>query len=154
MAIFTEDQRREIDELLRGNMDQGVKIIYFTQDEPSIELPVSVEVTPCEYCKETEEMLKELAGISEKLSIEVYDFIKDKDKVEQYGIEAVPALALVGDKDYGIRYYGIPSGYEFSALLDGLINVSKRQTKLSDSTKQALADITEPVHLRVFVTPT
>lgn len=152
--VFTEDQKREIDELLSTSLDQSVTVIYFTQDEPSMELPVQVEVTPCEYCKDTEDMLKELTGISDKLNIEVYDFIKDKDKVEQYEIEGVPALALVGDKDYGIRYYGIPSGYEFSALLDGLINVSKRQTKLSDSTRKTLADIQEPVHIRVFVTPT
>lgn len=152
--IFNDDQRREIDELLSGSMDQPVKVVYFTQDEPSIELPVSVEVTPCEYCKETEEMLKELAGLSDKVQLEVYDFVKDKDKVDQYGIEAVPALAMVGEKDYGIRYYGIPSGYEFSALLDSLINVSKRETKLTDATRQALVDIKEPIHLKVFVTPT
>jgi len=152
--IFNEDQRREIDELLSGNMNQPVKVVYFTQDQPSLELPVQVEVTPCEYCTETEEMLKELAGLSSKLELEVYDYIKDKDKVEQYGIEGVPALALVGEKDYGIRYYGIPSGYEFSALLDGLINVSKGETKLTDDTRRALAEIKGPVHLRVFVTPT
>lgn len=152
--VFNEDQRREIDELLRGNLEQPITIVYFTQEEPSIELPVQVEITPCEYCKETEEMLKELTGMSDKVNYEIYDFIRDKDKVEQYGIEGVPAMAIVGEKDYGIRYYGIPSGYEFSALLDAMINTSKRHTKLSDNTKQMLGEIREPVHMRVFVTPT
>ncbi|MCL6473103.1 MAG: thioredoxin family protein [Firmicutes bacterium] len=152
--IFTDEQRREINELLSSNLEQPVTVVFFTQDEPSIELPVKVEVTPCEYCKETEEMLRELTGLSDKLNIEVYDFIKDKDKVGQYSIDGVPALALIGDRDYGIRYYGIPSGYEFSALLDGLINVSKRKTKLSEDTKRKLAEIQQPVRMRVFVTPT
>jgi len=152
--IFSDDQRREIDELLSANLDQRVKVVYFTQDEPSIDLPVHVEITPCEYCKETEEMLKELSDISDKVDLQVYDFVKDKEKVEEYGITGVPAIAIVGEMDYGIRYYGIPSGYEFSALLDAFINVSKRQTKLSDSTKQELASIQKPVNLKVFVTPT
>lgn len=152
--IFSEDQKREIDELFKENLQQPVKIIYFTQEEPSIELPVHVEVTPCEYCKETEEMLKELSEMSDKVELEVYDFIKDKDKVERYGIEVVPALAVIGDKDYGVRYYGIPSGYEFSTLLDALINASMRHTKLSEDTRQMVASIQEPVHMRVFVTPT
>ncbi|MDI6716160.1 MAG: hypothetical protein QME63_04360 [Actinomycetota bacterium] len=152
--IFAEDQRRQINELLQSNLEQPVTVVYFTQEEPSLELPTEVEVMPCEFCKETGEMLKELSGISDKINLEVYDFIRDKDKVEQYKIEGVPALALIGDRDYGIRYYGIPSGYEFTALLDGLINVSKRRSKLSDRTKHILGSITEPIHLRVFVTPT
>jgi len=152
--IFSDDQRREIDELLSANLDQRVKVVYFTQDEPSIDLPAHVEIMPCEYCKETEEMLKELSDISDKVDLEVYDFVKDKEKVEEYGIEVVPAIAIVGEVDYGIRYYGIPSGYEFSALLDAFINVSKGQTKLSESTKQELASIQKPVSLKVFVTPT
>ncbi|HZD59976.1 MAG TPA: thioredoxin family protein [Anaerolineae bacterium] len=152
--ILNDEQRREVSELLEGNLEQSVKIVYFTQQKPSIELPVEVGVSPCEYCEETEELLKEISDLSDKLAIEIYDYIKDKDKVEQYEISDVPATILLGDKDYGIRYYGIPSGYEFSALLETMINVSKRQSKLTDSTKEVLASIEKPVHMKVFVTPT
>lgn len=152
--ILNEDQKREVSELLQGGMEQPVNIIYFTQEKPSLELPVEVEVSPCEFCEETEQLLTEIAELSGKLNLKVYDFIKDKDKVEEYGIGEVPATVVAGDKDYGIRYYGIPSGYEFSALLDAIINVSKRKGKLSDSTREALTAIKEPVHIRVFVTPT
>lgn len=152
--ILNEEQKREVTELLQGNLEQPVSIIYFTQEKPSMDLPVQVEVSPCEYCEETEELLREISELSDKLTLEVYDFIKDKQQVEQYEITDVPATVLAGDKDYGIRYYGIPSGYEFSALLDAIINVSKRQSKLSDSTKEMLAAIEKPVHMKVFVTPT
>lgn len=152
--ILTEDQKHEVSELLQSNLDKKVTIVYFTQEKPSIELPVQVDVSPCEYCEETEQLLREISDLSDKLELEVYDLVKDVNQVQRYGISEVPALALVGDKDYGIRYYGIPSGYEFSSLLDAIINVSKRQTKLSDNTKEMIASIKEPVHMRVFVTPT
>ena len=152
--ILSDEQKREITELLQGNLEQPVTIVYFTQEKPSLELPVEVEISPCEYCEETEQLLRELSELSDKLKLEVYDFVKDKEQVERYEVNEVPVLALIGDKDYGIRYYGIPSGYEFSTLLDAIINVSKRHTKLSDSTREALAAIEEPVHIKVFVTPT
>ncbi|HEY3373677.1 MAG TPA: thioredoxin family protein [Candidatus Aquicultor sp.] len=152
--VFSDEQRREITELLSENLEQDVRFVYFTQDQPSIELPVQVEVTPCEYCEETEEMLRELTALSDRLSLEVFDFIKDKDKADQYGIIEVPGIAIIGDRDYGIRYYGIPSGYEFSALLDAVMHVSKRHTNLADDTKQALQNLDEPVNMKVFVTPT
>lgn len=152
--IFSDDQRREITELLQETLEQQVTIVYFTQDEPSIDLPVQVEITPCEYCEETRQMLKELTELSDKLDLEVYDFVRDKDKAEQYGITDVPAMALLGEKDYGIRYYGIPSGYEFSALLDAIVHVSRRRTTLTEDTKRVLDDLEEDVDIKVFVTPT
>lgn len=152
--LLNDDIKREVTELFDKSLDNPVTIVYFTQEQPSIELPVQVEVKPCEYCEETEQLLRELSELSDKVTLEVYDFIKDKDQAERYQIDEVPALALVGDKDYGIRYYGIPSGYEFSTLLDGIVNVSKRATKLSDSTREVLSAIEKPVHIKVFVTPT
>jgi len=152
--ILNEEQRQEIIQLLRDNLEQQVTIVYFTQEQPSMELPVHVQVSPCEYCTETEQLLRELSELSDKLNLEIYDLVKDRERAEQLGITEVPALALIGDKDYGIRYYGIPSGYEFSTLLDAIINISKRRTKLADSTKEILASIEEPVQIKVFVTPT
>jgi glutaredoxin-like protein len=60
----------------------------------------------------------------------------------------------LGAKDYGIRYYGIPSGYEFTSLIEDVVAVSTGDTGLSDETLEALTAITEPVHIQVFVTPT
>jgi glutaredoxin-like protein len=152
--MFSDIQKQEITDLLQSMLEQPVNIILFTQDEPSMELPVQVEVTPCEYCEETEQMLRELTELSDKLSLVVYDFVKDNDKAQEYGIKDVPATVIAGDKDYGIRYYGVPSGYEFSALLDALMHVSRRKTRLSEDTRRMLAEIDKPITMQVFVTPT
>lgn len=54
----------------------------------------------------------------------------------------------------GIRFVGIPSGHEFGAFLEDIKAVSTREVNLSDKAKEALAQITQPVHIQVFTTPT
>jgi len=78
----------------------------------------------------------------------------DGDKAKQYGIEKIPALAIVGKKDYGVRIYGIPYGYELQTLVEAIVNVSKGTTDLSEKTRSILADVKAPVHIQVFVTLT
>ena len=61
-----------------------------------------------------------MAGLSDRLSIEVHNLQLDKERSEEYGIDMVPATCVVGDKDYGVRIYGVPSGYEFTSLLSAI----------------------------------
>ncbi len=120
-----------------------VKIINFTQ---------SLE---CQYCKETRQILEELAALSDKITLEVYNFISDKEQVEKYHIDKIPATVIASEEiDYGIRYYGIPSGYEFASLLESIEMVSTQSHELSDEVAEKVKMISEPVHIQVFVTPT
>jgi glutaredoxin-like protein len=139
--MLQEKEKKLIAEVLRGLKDP-VKLINFTQE------------LECQFCQQTRELLAELAGLSDLLSLEVYDFQSDKQKVEAYGVDKIPATVVVGKKDYGVRYYGAPAGYEFAALLADLVNVSVGQTDLKPQTKDALSKIDRPVHLQVFVSPT
>lgn len=141
MAMIQERDRQEIMRIFE-ELREPVKIINFTQK------------FECQYCSETRQLLEEVTELSDKLSIEVYDLMENKDEAEKYNIEKIPATVIMGDKDYGIRYYGIPSGYEFSSILQDILMVSKRDSGLSESSRQKLAVIQEPVHLQVFVTPT
>jgi len=99
-------------------------------------------------------LVEEVAALSDKIDLEVYNFAIDKEKVEEYGVDKIPAIAILDERDYGVRYYGIPSGYEFSSLIEDIIDVSRREVDLLPATREALAGITEPLHFQVFVTPT
>lgn len=121
---------------------EPVKIVYFTQE------------MECQFCEQTRELLQDVAELSDKLSLEVYDFAKDKDKALQYRIDKIPATIIEGKKDHGIRFFGVPSGYEFSTLLGSIIEVSTEEPGLSEKTKSLIAKINTPVHIQVFVTPT
>ena len=141
MGLLREEDAVEIRRRLSG-MTAPVKIIHFTQE------------LNLEYGRETREVLEELAGLSDKLSLEVYDFVLDKEKVSEYGVDKAPATVIRNGKDYGIRYYGLPAGYEFSTVLDAILDVSKGDSGLGDESREKLASLTQPVHLEVFVTPT
>ena len=125
-----------------SKMTNPVKLVFFTQQ------------FECEYCELTHELLNELSGNSDKIKVEIYEFVKDQEKVKQYDIKRIPAIVVEGAKDYGIRFYGVPAGYEFSTLVEDIIDVSNGTTNLSQETKEELKKLTMPVHIQAFVTPT
>ncbi|NOZ30012.1 MAG: glutaredoxin [Chloroflexi bacterium] len=143
---------------LIGKQDQQVLREEFQNLVAPVKLVMFTQETECQYCRETRQIVEELAQLSDKITAEVRDFVTDKEAVEAYKIDKIPAIAIVrgGDepKDYGIRYFGIPSGYEFSSLIEDILMVSQGESGLSQETKQAVAQINEPVHIQVFVTPT
>ena len=145
MALLKEEDRNHLIEQFKS-LESPVKIVVFTQK------------MECQYCQETRMIGEELAALSDKISLEVYDFEKDKEIAETYNIDKIPATVIMtgGDqpKDYGIRYFGIPSGYEFSSLIEDIMMISGGDSGLSAATKEMLANLEEPVHLQVFVTPT
>ena len=80
--------------------------------------------------------------------------MSDKEQTEKYNIEQIPATVMMGEDDRGIRYYGIPSGYEFATILETIRMISIRDSGLSQATKDFLKGLSQPVKLKVFVTPT
>ena len=105
--------------------------------------------------EQVKRLVEELAGIDSRITAETYNFVLDTEKVAELGIDRIPAIAVLGaTKDYGIRMYGLPSGYEFGTLIEAIVDVSSGDSGLSEPTREALALITKPVHLQVFSTPT
>jgi len=145
MSLLKEkDQKLLIEEF--KSLQEPVKIVLFTQE------------MECQYCSETRMIAEEISALSDKISLQVYDFVTDKTVAEQYDVDKIPAMVILrGEempKDYGIRYYGIPSGYEFSSLIEDIMMISQGGSGLSDETKAQLGTLTQPLHLQVFVTPT
>jgi len=141
MELIREQDAVEIKERLKALVNP-VRLVHFTQE------------LNLDYGREAKLLLEELAALSDHLSVEVYNFLLDKEKVAEYGVDKVPATVVRNGKDYGIRFYGLPAGYEFSSLLDAIVSVSRADSALSPETRRKLAQIAEPVHLQVFVTPT
>jgi glutaredoxin-like protein len=141
-----QNQVRNVFQSLRG----PVKLVMFTQGEGG--------ALECSMCKETRQLVEEVANLSDRIEFQLYDLVKDADVAAQYEIEQIPAVAVIGGgnqpKDYGIRLYGIPSGYEFTSLIEDILLVSLGATDLSATTLKALEKLENPVHIQVFVTPT
>ena len=100
-------------------------------------------------------LLEELAALDDRLTAEPVNFVLDRERVEQLGVVRTPAIAVLpAEKDYGIRFYGMPSGYAFGTLVDAILDVSAGDSGLTEPTRSALARIEKPVHVQVFSTPT
>lgn len=147
MVQFSEDVRRHVREFLQ-KMESPVTLMFFGRqsDDPD----------ECRYCEDTEQIAREIDALSDRVSVEAYDVDRDAAVAERFEVDKVPTLVLVDPhgRDSGIRYYGIPAGYEFTTLIEALVDVSRGKTELSDRTRASLQSLREPVTLKVFVTPT
>ena len=142
MSLIPDDKKELLKADFKEKLVDLVKIVMFTQE------------VECRFCSDTRNLVQDLASLNDKITTEIYDFVADAAKAKEYGIDKIPALAIIGKKDYGVRIYGIPYGYELQTLIEAIINVSKGKTDLSDKTKSILKEVKSPVHIQVFVTLT
>ena len=142
MALLTEDVAGQI----RGAFSElkgPVRLAVFFQ---------TLNDPPSEHVRR---LVEEITALDSRLAVESSNFVLDEEKVRTLGIARTPAIAILGaDKDYGIRFYGLPSGYEFSILIETILDVSRGEAAVSAETRAALEDLQRPVHLQVFSTPT
>jgi glutaredoxin-like protein len=141
MPLLNDEIAAQVKEQL-ADLEGPARLVVFTQ------------TFECEFCSETRQLVQEVAELSDLLTAEVYNFVTDKEKAEELGIDKIPAIAIIGAEDYGVHFYGIPSGYEFTSLLLAIKTVAAGKPDLSEEGLQTLAELTEPVHMQVFVTPT
>jgi glutaredoxin-like protein len=142
MSLIPDEQREHIKTELQEKLVGPVRVIMFTQ------------AMECKFCADTKQLIYELAEMSDKIQAEVHDFVADAELAQQYGVDRIPAIAIRAEKDYGIRFYGFPYGYEFQTLMEALTSVSRGQTNLSEQTKQKLREIKIPINIKVFTTLT
>jgi len=146
------------EKLLNEGIASQVKEVFAQLQEP-VEVLFFGRKEDCDYCADTLQLVQEVAELSPKLGLSVYDLDEDASLAERYHVDKAPGLALAGKdgaqmNDYGIRYAGIPSGHEFSSLIHDLVLVSSRDSGLEQKTRDFLRGLEEPVLLQVFVTPT
>jgi alkyl hydroperoxide reductase subunit AhpF len=107
-----------------------------------------------EHNTQTVALIREVAALSDQLSVVVLNPHIETEQAKAYGIDVAPAVIVEGARDYGIRFLGLPAGYEFSNLIDSIVAASTGEAALSAETKTALAGLTEDVTIKVFTTPT
>jgi glutaredoxin-like protein len=140
--MMLQDKDRQAIQKRFEELDKPVRLVNFTQE------------LECQYCRETRTLLEEVAALSDKLTLEVFNFQTDREQRDAYQIDKIPATVILGEEDQGIRYYGIPSGYEFATLLETILMLSKGESGLAPETRKRLQELKDPLHLEVYVTPT
>ncbi len=149
--MLIEGKDREVlAKVLVEKVKKQVRVVLFTQKAANPILPDSLT---CRFCKETEELLNEVAGLSDRIALEVHDFMTEQDLAAEYGIDKIPGIAIIGEKDFGIRFFGSPVGYEFATFIEDLADASRGETDLPKDVKARLKAVDKGIHLQVFVNP-
>ena len=157
MALLAEDDRKAIEEHFSETLESDVVLRLFTQSAARSLLIVPGEQSGSgEAAKMTRQLLEELVACSPKLSLQVYDVHGDgAEEARRLGIERIPAIVFGDDLNGRVRFYGTPFGNEFGTVIASIEGLSKAQPMLRAEVAEAARErIDEPVHLRVFVTPT
>lgn len=74
---------------------------------------------------------------------------------EPAGFPRFPAVSIRPDgQDVGVRYDGLPWGYELGSLVGGIVEAGRKEPTLRPDSLAALAALDRELELDVFVTPT
>ena len=146
-----------MEKLLNEQIVGQVKEVFDGLKEPVQLLVFGSE--QCDYCSETSQLVEEVAAIHDSIGVNFYDLQNDAEMAAKFNVDKTPAIVIAaknGDEvvDYGIQYSGIPSGHEFSTLINDIVLVSGRDSGLDDKTRAMLKNLDKPLHMQVFVTPT
>jgi glutaredoxin-like protein len=144
VALLSDRDRQTVSAHL-AEITHRVTLVFFTQ---TIGGPETAAITKT--------ILDELAGLSDKLAVEEVNFVLDRARAAEYGIEGVPAIALLRDgQDTRMRFLGAPAGYEFMSLIEAVILAGSDDSGLSEHSKRLVAEyVSAPIDIKVFVTPT
>jgi len=154
MQLLNEEVRDFARKKFEAELLNPVNLVYFMKEKSTLIVPGKEPEQDYNFCPETKQLLEELSSLTDKIKLTVYDLEKDQNQATEFQIDKVPATIIMSDQDYGIRFFGIPSGYEFMSLLEAIVDVSRGETELSQETREALKNLDKEVNIKIFVTPT
>ena len=144
MSLLSERDRQTVQTHL-AVLTHDVTLLFFTQ---TIGAPDTALIA--------RQVIDEVAGLSDRVTVEEVNLILDRQKSALFGIDRVPGIVLLRDgADTRMRFLGAPAGYEFSSLIEAIILAGTDDSGLSPESKELIAEkATEPMDIKVFVTPT
>jgi alkyl hydroperoxide reductase subunit AhpF len=145
-------------QLLNDDINQQIREVFEGLKHPVHMMFFGSKIS-CDYCDDTRQLVEEVAALSDQLSIAIYDMEADADLAARYNVDKAPGLVIAAKEgeqvtDFGVRLAGIPSGHEFTSLIQDILLVSNRDSGLNPQTREFLKGLDKPILLQVFVTPT
>jgi len=138
-SLLKEKDREFVKATMEGG-EREAKVLLFTSRDD------------CEFCELTESFLGDIAAQSPLITLEILSLEEDGARAQELGIDKAPGIAIFGQEDYGLRYYGFPTGFEFTSFVETLRMAADGDPSLEPETAETLAGLSEPVHLTVFST--
>ncbi len=138
----------EIDEATREQVQE-----MFSEMVDDVTIHLFIKDHDCLYCNDVKDMVEQVAELSNKVTVNEHKGSLDEKDAKEMGVEHTPAIVLHGKKPYNVKFYGIPAGHEFGALIGSIIDVSTGTAPLPTDVIEDIASIEKPINIKVFVTP-
>jgi len=139
MDFFEKNHKNYLKKRL-AYLDDEIKILFFTKD------------IDCSICEQTKDFLKGISTLSDKLSLEIYNYRVDKGKAEEYDVHKAPAILILDNqgKESGIRFYTKPTDHQLEVFIKSLLLVSGNREELSEELEDRIANIDDKIHIQIF----
>jgi alkyl hydroperoxide reductase subunit AhpF len=142
MPIFRPEDEERVRELF-AELERPVELLVAVGPEET-PLPGARDV---DFAAETERIVVGFAELSERVSFRVEE--------QPDGYERFPAVGVLPEgRDAGVRYYGLPWGYELGSLIGAVLEAGRSESSLKPESLERLATLDRDVAIDVFVTPT
>ena len=151
MPILQKNDQQAVRQRFDLEIKRDVNLTLYTQRDIG---GLFIPGRECRSCEPTQQLLEELSALSPKIHLEVKDFYSSQEDAKASGVEKIPGIIIGADAGDNVRFYGLPSGFEFALLLDTIIAASNKQSPLQLETRRRLKRLRQDVHIQVFVTPT
>jgi len=142
VAIFRPEDEERVRELF-AELERPVELLVAHGPEET-PLPGARDI---DFGAQTERIVRGLAELSDIVSIRVEE--------EPAGFERYPAVSVQPEgRDVGVRYYGLPWGYELGSLIGAVLEAGRSESSLRPESLERLAALDRDLTIDVFVTPT
>ncbi len=149
MPVLQEPDRQAVRQRFDTELKHDVLIRMYTRSNAALYIPGR----ECEHCATTQQLLEEVSALSEHIDLQTIDLYSNTESALVLGVDRIPAVLIGPEGQDSVRYFGLPSGFEFPLLLDTIIASSEKRSALQLETRRQLKNLREDVRIRVFVTP-
>ena len=129
-GLLSEDMKAQLRAVFEKMQDNAVLKLYLDKREISEEL---------------EGYMRELASLSNKLTIETAESDASSD------FAPCVKLCRADGSDTGLAFHGVPGGHEFSSFVLGIYNTMGSGQPIDDKTRERIGAINKPVDIKVLV---
>jgi alkyl hydroperoxide reductase subunit AhpF len=140
--------------LLRAEEETKVRDWFAALERP-VELLVALgpEETPLAGAGDVD-FGAEMVRVCVELA-ELGDHVACRVEQEPDGFPRFPSVSIRPDgKDVGVRYDGLPWGYELGSLVGAIVDAGRAESSLGPDSLAVLEELDRDLALDVFVTPT
>lgn len=150
MSIIPPADADYLRQVFAERLSADVSIVLYSERQSGL----IVQGEECPTCKDTQRLMEEVAALSDRIHLEVRDLFARRKEATRDGVTEIPSILIRGANQGALRYVGAPAGYEFAGFVESLIAASTGATGLSQRTRELLGALQQPVHVKIFVTPT